>query len=560
LRRVCAASLLAGSLLAGCAGGLESIDRKTDELIAKRSASLLGATVKPEWVGRLGNGTPTFSEALPATTDPAATDLPFKPADEARDAASRLASHQTIDPSTPGLVNLDLDGALRQTQLTNRAYLRAQEDYLLAAINLLRERNLWGPKFFASTSAIATATGTDGDFQAPLAIINDLRVTQRLPSGGELEARALWSATEQLRDVATDRYTQAGSLIFSGNIPLLRGAGIAAREELVSAERELVYAARSFEQTRRQLLADISRTYFDLLQQSRAIENQQRALDLLKRLETRTAALVEAGRQAEFQKNIAASDVLRATSRLVSQREQFVLALDRFKVQLGLPVETPVLIVGEPPRLPEPDTTPQEAAEIALQYRLDLQTSRDQVDDALRAVSIAQNDTLADVDLIGSATFRTKPGVREGGLVTETDDAIYSGGVRVDWPLDRERERLNVRASQIRAEQARRTLEQTRDTVILEARAAVREIERARFDLTLQEEAVRINQRRAKEQEIKADEVTAQDIVDTANALRDAENARDAAFTDLLNAVLNYLVVTGQMRVGPAGELQLPGK
>jgi outer membrane protein TolC len=540
---------------------MDAIDRKTDELVAKRSASLLGATVKPQLVGRLPDGSvaPAFTDSPPATIDPPAGDITFKSADEARDAAARLASYQTVDASAAGVVRLDLDGALRQTQMTNRAYLRAQEDYLLAAINLLRERNLWGPKFFASTSAIATATGTDGNFQAPLAIINDLRVSQRLPSGGELEARALWNATEQLRDVATDRYTQAGALIFSGNVPLLRGAGEVAREELVSAERELVYAARRFEQTRRQLLADISRTYFGLLQQSKGIENQQRALDLLKRLETRTAALVEAGRQAEFQKNIAASDVLRATSRLVSQREQFVLALDRFKVQLGLPVETAVVIVGEPPKLPEPDVSPQEAAEIALQYRLDLQTARDEVDDALRGVAIAQNSTLADVNLTGSATFRTKPGEREGGLVTETDDAIYSGGVRVDWPLDRERERLNVRAAQIRAEQSRRELEETRDTVILESRAAVREIERARFDLTLQEEAVRINQRRAKEQEIKADEVTAQDIVDTANALRDAENARDAAFTDLLNAVLNYLVVTGQMRVGADGELVLPG-
>lgn len=545
--------------LAGCAG-LSDVDRQTDDLVAKRSSLLLGATVRPELTGRLPEHTPgseSMDEFTPPTTDPASAELNFTPADEKRNVSERLRGFAAT-PSDKA-INLTLDEALKLAQRTSREYLDSQDDYLLAAINLLVERHLWGPRFFATTSAIATATGTDADFVSPLNIINTLRATQRLPSGGEVEARFVWNATEQLREVATDRYTQASSLVLSGNVPLLRGAGRVAREDLTQAERELVYAARLFEQDRRELLVSLSKDYFNLQQQQRQIANQERALELLRRLERRTGALVEAGRLAEFQKNIAASDVLRAEARLANQREQFILAADRFKIRLGLPVAQAIVISSEQMTLPEPQDEPETAAETALAYRLDLQTRRDRTIDAQRNVENARNGLLPDANLVGSATFRTKPGLDQQGVVYETGDAIYSGGVVVNWPLDRKNEALAVRSAQISAERARRDLEQLIDNVVLDARAAVREIDRARFNLDLQERAVQINLRRAKEQEIKADEVTAQQVVDTANALRDAENARDQARTDLANAVLDYLLATGQLRVDRAGVLSLPG-
>ncbi|MCU0689157.1 MAG: TolC family protein [Phycisphaerales bacterium] len=347
--------------------------------------------------------------------------------------------------------------------------------------------------------------------------------------------------------------------MLSGNLPLLRGAGMVAREDLTQAERDLVYAARRYETARRDLLVEIAREFFSLQQQQRSIANQERALELLRRLERRTGALVEAGRLAEFQRNIAASDVLRGEARLADQRERFILGLDRFKVRLGVPVGTVLTISPDVVTLPEPLIEPGAAAEAALGFRLDLQTQRDRLIDANRRVSNARDGLLPEADLVGSATFRTKPGVGEGGVVYEAGDAIYQGGVQVNWPLDRQQEALATRRAQIEAERSRRDLDALVDTVVLDARASVREIERARFSLQLQERAVQINLRRAKEQEIKADEVTAQQVVDTANALRDAENARDQARTDLSNAVLNHLRVTGQLRVTREGLLQLPG-
>ncbi len=89
--------------------------------------------------------------------------------------------------------------------------------------------------------------------------------------------------------------------------------------------------------------------------------------------------------------------------------------------------------------------------------------------------------------------------------------------------------------------------------LIVDARAAVREIERARFALQLQEMAVATNMERQRELELKADQVDAQIKLDADNELLQSRNDRDAALRDLRVAILNYLLVTGQMRVNADG-------
>ncbi len=542
----------------GCHGDLSDIDARTDELVRQRSLLLGGQGVVPtrSWKEPPDLDRPESRRERPDTTDPEASALRLRVADENRDVAARLSA--MVKPAESGL-ELDLTGSLRQAQMTGRELLNAEEEYILAAIRLLLEKHLWSPRFFASISPqIVDRYAPFQQNTTALEVVNQLGVTQRLPYGGQVEAAYVYSIAEQLREVATDRYVDSSSLVLSANVPLLRGAGDIAREDLIQRERDLVYAARTFEDFRRSYLVSIARDYFDLLQQQREIANQENALKQLRALETRTAALVEAGRQAEFQKNIASNDVLVATSRLASQAERYVLALDRFKVRLGLQVSASVVIKGEPLDLPEPDITPEAAGELALQYRLDLQTLRDRLEDQRRAVRNSKNLLLPDLSVFGSASLGGDPFSQRAQPIFNPDRSTVSGGLTLNLPLDRETERLQLRASIIAFEQQQRALEQTRDNVIVDARSRVRAIERTRFALQLADRAVFINRRRMEEQELKADTVTAQDVVDTANALRDAENARDGAATDLKNAILDYLVSTGQLRVSRAGLLEKP--
>ena len=130
-------------------------------------------------------------------------------------------------------------------------------------------------------------------------------------------------------------------------------------------------------------------------------------------------------------------------------------------------------------------------------------------------------------------------------------------GATFSLPLDRKIERLGLRQAQIRLERDRRSFDEFRDTVVIESRRAVRAIDLARFQLQLAETQIGINERGLEDLSLR-DDADPQAVLDRQNALLDAENARDQALTDLRNAILQYLLTTGQLRVRPDGTFDAP--
>jgi len=502
----------------------------------------------------------------PDTRDPAAATLSYSMADPARNVSGRLSSLsaqsgmlETGAQVPAGTTSLTLPVALRQVQTGGRELLSAQEEYILSAIGLLRERHLWGPRFFNDTRAQITGSGDDGDFSHAASIVNTLRATQRLPAGGEVEASWVWDATEQLRETAGGRYEQSSRLALSGRLPLLRGAGDVAREDLIQAERNLVYAAREFERFRRENLVLTAQEYFALVRTRSQILNQDIQLANLRENATRTRALVSAGRLEAFETGIADSEVLSAENSRANLRERYLLQLERFKIRLGLSPDQLVAVVDGEILLPEPNIGLEEATALALEFRLDFQNERDQVDDQRRAVVNARNNLLPNLDLLGRVGVRTDPSERVGGLTLSPDDLDYEAGVTLSLPLDREQERLAWRAEIIRLRRAERDLERSRDEIMVEVRSALRRVELSRFQLQLAEEQVKINERRREGQLLQRDLITTQVLLDTEAAVLNARDNRDAAVAELRTAVLNYLLASGQLRVSRDGTFLAPG-
>src|SRR5690606_36404150 len=157
----------------------------------------------------------------------------------------------------------------------------------------------------------------------------------------------------------------------------------------------------------------------------------------------------------------------------------------------------------------------EEATERALLYRRDLQNRRDLVDDARRAIAVARNQLLPDLDLRASAGLPTDPDDRIGDARFSPGDADYTASLTLGLPLDRRIERLRLRQAVIGYERQAREYERFRDEVILDVRRAVRDIDQARFQLRLAEERVRINARRLEEQNLRSEEIDPLDIVIT---------------------------------------------
>jgi outer membrane protein TolC len=565
--RVRARSVVAAVGIAGVfspfIGGCNDFGPLDSEMYAltQERTSLINARETPPY--RPPAETPGLADASllskqPPTLNPAGDQLSFKVAAESRDVAARLAAFQAID--TSAAIHMSLADSLAQAQQTGREHITAQEQYLLAAIALMIERHLWGPRFFADADVAFASRQVDGEVESSLALISQLRATQRLPYGGEVEARVVWEATDNLRNRVTEQYQQASFVALDASIPLMRGAGLYAQEDLIQAERDLIYAARDYELFRRDYLVSIASDYFDLIQQLTNIGSTETQLAGFKRIETQEQALYEAGRIPQLRVNNAANQVRQAEDSLANQKDRYTLTLDRFKVRLGIPVTTPVVIDPSELAIPEPDVTLDEAVELALQYRLDLQNRRDQLEDTRRRVKNAKNELLPDLDVAGNVTFPTDVDAREGGFVYEPDDVRYGASARLTVPLDKKIEKLNVRQAMILAQRGDRDLERFRDEVVLDVRSRVRAIDLARNSLQLSTERVELTKRRKEEQDIKRDEFTTQELLDAENDLLDAENSRAQAATNLRNAVLEYLLATGQLRVTREGQLErLPG-
>lgn len=538
--------------LAACDPGLRGIDRRVDKMIAERQAAMAAnGNIARDFPTEVSEPPDSVYEMDPATENPPASELEMRtfPRDlSEEELADRLAAYYA---ESDNVLTLSLEDSFRIAMSQGREYLSAQEEYILAAIRLIIERHLWGPRFFDTISGNVDATPGNDGYTTALGIINTLRATQRLPYGGEIEARAVYSATETLRENASNSYRQSTRLVLEADIPLLRGAGMVAREDLIQAERNLVYAARTFERFRRSYFVDVANDYFSLLATLETINNQLDRISSLERELEATRAKKESGRADLADVDNVERSVLTARDRLISLEEALAFGLDRFKIRLNIPMEQQIAIVDLRIKMPTPDLTETEAATQALRYRLDLQNDRDGLEDRRRAIANAANALLPDLDFNFAVTAPTDEDSNDLSSFA-LDQVLYRAGLDLSLPLDREIERANLRQATIRLAQSERNYQQRQDEIVLDARRAVRNIDRAQFSILLQNRNIRITERRLEMLRLR-DDTNPQSILDAEDDLTNAQNSLAVAIRDLRSGILDYLLASGTMRVTPAG-------
>ena len=539
---------------------IDEVTVRTDDLIKDRQTTLAGGSgdrvdLQPDSYV-VGDPLPRETENLrnPPTIDPPAEDLDFQavqePDAEAEAVLDRIRAAEERDAEADPL---PLDGALRWASTNSIEYTGAEESYLLAALGVVTAEHLFAPQFFNDTS-VEAGQGLDPRYESAFRAINDFGVRQNLPFGGEVTARFIAELTEEIDDASLGDGIHSATFVLDGRIPLLKGSGLAARESLIQSRRDLVYASRSFETFRRDFLVSIITDYLDLVLRLNAIENAKRSVDLNRQVEEREGALVAAGREDPFQADLARQATLFALDDLARQQDRFRLALDRFKVRIGMNPEQRIAIVPIELQLPIPETTQDESVRRAFDFRLDLQTARDRLEDLRRQIDLAENGMLPDLDLI--ARVRTNDPQLTDGVNFDFSEALYAGGINLSLPLDRINEAVAVRAAQVRYAQGERVYQQTLDDAAVNVRQTLRDIDQAQFSLLLQERNVEIAQNRIASIDAAPDRANARDRTDAVSGLRDAEDARDEAKRNLQVAILNHLNEVGMLRVTPEGRLQ----
>ena len=543
--------------LVGCGEWTRQVDIRTDDLVKERNAVLAaGIRTAPELSPDsypegepFPKDTPELNE--PSTVDPAADELAFTGRSEAESEADAIIKRIQRLADTPANAEpLTLDYTIAFAQKNATEYTGAEETYLLSALSLIVQEHLFEPRFFNETT-IDAGEGI-GRYDAALRVANDFGVRQRLPYGGEVTARFLAGLTRNIDDASTENGVQNAGFIIEGRLPLLRGGGIVARESLIQAQRNLVYASRSFEIFRRDFYVAIVTDYLGLVLQLQAITNAEGGLALNRQVEELLTALVETGRSQPFEADEARKDTLDAVDDLASRQEAYKLSLDRFKVRIGMDPERPMVIIPTEIQLPIPEVDRDQAIRYAMEYRLDLQTNRDQLEDARRQIDLAENGLLPDFDL--TADFRVGGNDVLNGV--DLSDTRASGGVFLSLPLDRVDESVALRQAQVRFVQDERLYSRSLDDAAVSVRQSIRDIDRAQFSILLQERSVEIAKNRIASIDAAPDRATARDRTTAVAGLRTAEDRRDTSKRDLQVAVLKYLNAAGILRLTPEGRLQ----
>jgi len=509
--------------------------------------------------GSIGDGGEMY-DFVPHPVDPEVPEE-FRPTTAVEDsAAPTTAVSQPAEEEEMQIFTLA--DCFAYAQKHAREYQTAKEDLYLTALALTLERHLWTPRFSGSISSQYANYGQTRDFDHAMDAVSEVALEQRLPLGGTVTARLLNDWVRDLGEHVT--VGETGQMILEADIPLLRGAGKVAYESRYQAERDLIYAVRDFERFRRSFLVTIAGEYFNLLSARARIEsaeaNERAFLEDMERTRGLAAKALKQVRQVDADRAEVA--YLLARNRAVTEQASYQDALDRFKIRLGIATITLMDVAGEETLdLHEPQVDQRAAIATAVKYRLDLLNDLDAVDDARRGVRIAKRNMLPDFDFSGSVTMNTDPN-RPNSASYNTERTTWRAMLNLEIPFDRVSERNSYRAGLIDLRRAERRHHEAVDTVRLEVRRALRELEQTRVTMEIQRRSITVNERRREIAQLQYELGTLssnRDKIEAEDDWRQAKNSYAQAQAAYRLTILQFFRDTGTLRVGDDGSWITPG-
>jgi outer membrane protein TolC len=478
-------------LAAGCTA--DAYERQADQVVGEILAEGTDRTVgdREESVQR-----PEVRSAEP----PPAPEVPAAPA-----------------APSPEVRVLTLADSLELAIQGNRDHITRKEGLYLTALALTSTRHSYSWLVAAALSYIFAGSDEGPDAHTPAL---SMSLSKLLPTGGNFSLSALTGFTS----LGEDEFSSSANVRLTQ--PLLRGAGHeVAYEALTQGERNLVYAIRDYELYREDFSIDVARRFYDLVQQRLATENQRRNLEGFVFGRKQAEALFQVGRTSELEVLRARRSELTSQNSLIEAEESYHLALDQFRIFLGLPEDERIDVAPEEPAFVEVVWDVESAVEVARANRLDLLNRKEQLEDAQRSVRIARNDLLPDLDL--TLDYTRSGSADPAFLHQDLDDGIYSAALSLEIPIDRVLERNAYRSAQIGYSQAMRSYEEFRDGLDVGVQSTFRELVRRKKSLEIQTQLILDQEKNAKIAQLRFEQgnFSNRDVVEAQEALLEARNA-----------------------------------
>jgi outer membrane protein TolC len=327
-------------------------------------------------------------------------------------------------------------------------------------------------------------------------------------------------------------------------------------EALTQEERDLLYELRDFADYRRDFVVGLVGEYYGVLLAREIVKNNYLAYQGFVKNVEREEAFAEEDRRTQNQLGRLRQAKLQSENRWISAIRTYLNRLDEFKITLGVPVETR-LVLDENElvklRIEDPDVSRDESVEIALVTRPDLANAADRVVDSERRIKVARNGLLPGLDVALDYHPVSDPG--DSTPAINWDRRRWAGSVDLDLPLNRKAERNIYRATFIEVDRAKRGEDLARDRARLEIYDDWRALDQERISYEIAEQGVALATRRLEEQLLLSElgRGVALDLVDAQEDLVDAQNQRTAALIDHTVARLRLWRDMGILYIGSDG-------
>jgi len=520
---------LALLLLAGCrspAGEAADADAEVAGLLDRVQAEVLAgreATVQQP--------APAAPPAEPPAAEPAAPPPPGADvADGGAGTAAKTAGRATdaeltapLDSQAPDALRLDLATSLSTAVASGREYQNRRESLYLQGLSLSLTRYNFGPILNGTVSALWDDAH---DARNTLATAATFGVSQILPSGGSFSMDAGLAGAQSGGQPTGGDPGYDSTLGFDLTQPLLRGAGyLVSHEALTQAERDVVYAVRDFELFRQDFAIGVARDFYDLVSRRKRIVNLEQNWRDAVFDRNQSEALRQVDRNQDEDVFLARRREIDAENALLEARTDYRLALDDFKISLGLPTAAEVAVVDEEPPYDPVALDEESAVQVALANRLDLMNARERLQDVERGLLIARDGLRPDLDLsLGYGLSDTAGKVTSA--TPETDQWETRAALVLELPLDRQSERNAYRSALIALDRERRDLQLTFDGVERDVRSQLRSLKQTEQQIELQKQQIAQEQRAVAVTEIRYEsgDADSRDLLDARQSLVDAQN------------------------------------
>ena len=478
--------------------------------------------------------------------------------------------------NTKEKVMLSLLEAIEVAAKNNRDFQAQKETLYQAALSLDLEAHDFQTTFRGMLNgSIQSNYGTRRNTGSVVGA--DGSLSRKFKNGVELTSAL---SVDLAKMLSGDRGSSFG-LTYDGSlsVPLLRGSGkFIVTEPLTQAERNLVYQVREFEQYKRRFVVSIANSYLGVLRSAQSVKNQEDSYRRIVTTTRRSRRMADAGLIPEYQFDQAIQTELNARESWVSAQQSHTRSLEAFRVLLGLPPDADVEPIkeeldkllaqlrslsegvmmadysGEVPsadadvELKMPDLThsgpneirPEKALELAFANRPDFLNTMERVEDAQRAVLVAEDSLRGELTIGGSASIGEGRGAMSGNQPDakfRPKEGSYGALLNVNLPIERTAERNRYRNSLISLEKAVRSFQAAEDQLKQDVKSKLRDMLENRERLVIQIQAVELAERRVKNTDmlLQAGRAELRDVLDAQSALTSAQNS-------LYSAAVSYRI------------------